>query len=154
METLTCLNYHIVFVTKYRNPTIDTNTDQELHNYAAGIINNHNGRALEINGTADHIHILCGILAATNVSDMVRLIKSNSSKWMNEQAERSTRFEWQTGYAAFTVSYSNIEAVRKYIQNQKLHHAKRSFHDEYILLLEKHGITFDRKHLFDDEHVG
>ncbi len=154
MGSFTSLNYHIIFGTRYRKPTISDSVADELYRYCASVLNTNNGIGIQINGTTDHVHILCSIAANTSVADIVRLVKSNSSKWMNEQRGRTSRFQWQTGYAAFTVSYSNIDVVRRYVQNQQEHHAKRSFRDEYIAFLKKHNVQFDMKYLFEDEHVG
>jgi REP-associated tyrosine transposase len=153
-STFTNLNYHLIFGTRYRRPLITEQWESDLYNYIAGIINNHDGVALEINGMPDHIHILCGLKPTMCVADTIRLVKSNSSKWVNERDTGKRRFEWQVGYAAFSVSYSNRSAVRQYIRDQKEHHAKRSFGDEYIEFLKRHGISFEPKYLFEEEHVG
>ncbi len=153
-STFTSLHYHIVFGTRYRRPAIDGNLESELHNYIAGIINNHDGITLQINGTTDHLHILCGLSTRTCLADVVRLVKSNSSKWVNARPDRKSRFEWQTGYGAFTVSFSGLDAVRSYIRSQKQHHEKMTFRDELIRLLQRHQIQFETRYLFEDEHTG
>jgi putative transposase len=151
-NTFTSLTYHIVFSTKLRRTLIGDDSATELYKYVAGIIREHDSQPIEINGVEDHIHILTGIAPTIAVSDMVRLIKSNSSKWFNEN--HAGRFGWQTGYAAFTVSHSQQNAVRTYVLDQREHHKKMTFHDEYLTLLRKHQIQFDEQYVFDVEHVG
>lgn len=102
---------------------------------------------LEIGGMPDHVHILARFKADASVAEMIRKIKSPSSKWMNERPDARERFEWQGGYGAFSVSESRLPAVRKYIQNQKEHHARISFRDELIALLKAHGIQYDERYL-------
>lgn len=152
MSTFTSLTYHVVFGTKYRRPRITENVRDELYAYIGGIIRDERGYLLQIGGMPDHIHILAGFSPAVAVSDMLRQIKAGSSKWLNERQDMIDRFEWQTGYGAFTVSQSQVEAVRRYIQRQEEHHRARSFKDEYMALLKRHGIAFEERFLFDDEH--
>ncbi len=152
-NTYTSLTYHIVFSTKYRHRLIRDEFAPELHKYIAGIIRENKSQPIEINGVEDHIHILTGISPTIAVSDMVRLIKSNSSKWFNEHFQSRHKFGWQTGYAGFTVSQSQQEVVQRYVRNQREHHRTMSFSDEYLGLLRKHGISFDDRYVFDDEHV-
>jgi REP element-mobilizing transposase RayT len=99
-----------------------------------------------IGGVEDHIHILLELPPTLAVSAAVRTIKSNSSKWVNELGRR---FAWQKGYAAFSVSASNIAAVERYVRSQEQHHRKMTFEDEFIGFLKKHGIAFDPKYVFD-----
>lgn len=145
--TFTHLTFHIIFGTKYRRNTIAPDFREELYRYIGGVIRNHKGTLLEIGGTGDHVHLLIGLNASTCVADIVRVIKSNSSKWINERPDRVDRFEWQTGYAAFTVSCSQVESVRRYIQNQDDHHREWSFRDEYIAFLKRHGIDFEERYV-------
>jgi REP element-mobilizing transposase RayT len=144
--TFTNLLFHIIFSTKDRVPRIDA-VERRLYQYIGGIIRGEGGAILEIGGVPDHVHILAKFKADTSVSEMLRQIKSNSSGWMNKLPETVDRFEWQGGYAAFSVSESQVPAVRKYIQNQKEHHTKVSFKDELIALLEKHGIEYDERYI-------
>ncbi len=145
----TNLVYHIVFGTKYRKDLITPQLEPELYRYIGGIIKNKGGVLLEIGGISDHIHILAVIPPVISVSDMLRFIKSNSSKWVNEQPDYVKRFRWQIKYAAFTVSEFQIPNVRRYIQNQKEHHQKLTFKKELIRLLEEHGIDYDERYLWD-----
>ncbi|GAB5439883.1 MAG: IS200/IS605 family transposase [Fuerstiella sp.] len=112
------------------------------------------GCQLEIGGIADHVHMLVQLSPAISVSDAIRDIKSNSSKWIRDQSEVPDSFAWQKGYGAFTVSCSNIEVVRDYIKRQPDHHRQKTFEQEYIRLLRAHEITFQPEHLFENEHHG
>ena len=99
----------------------------------------------------DHIHPLAKLSPSISVSDVLRNVKASSSKWINERSDVAQRFEWQSGYAAFSVSESQVDAVRNYIINQKEHHAKNSFEDEFLALLKRHNISFDLKYVFEQE---
>jgi REP element-mobilizing transposase RayT len=113
--------------------------------YVAGICKNHGIFVHAIGGMEDHIHLLIQIPPSLSVSKAVLAIKSNSSRWANDQG---TKFAWQQGYAAFSVSSSHVPAVVKYIRNQESHHRKMSFDEEFVALLEKHGVEFDPKFVF------
>ena len=154
MSTYTSLTYHIIFSTKYRSPSIDPALTDDLYPYIGGIIRGEKGQLLEIGGTSDHLHILAGFHPAVAVSYMLQHIKGNSSKWINEQKVRPNRFEWQSGYGAFTVSQSQVPAVRQYIQQQEEHHRKQTFKDEFLAMLKRHQIEYDPKYVFESEHVG
>ncbi len=154
MSTFTKLTYHVVFSTKYRQPLIQTPMQKRLYEYIGGIIRAQNGHLIEIGGIEDHIHLLANLSATKAISDSIREIKANTAKWNNELSDQKNRFEWQKGYGAFSVSYSQIESVRHYIQNQREHHQTKTFEEEYIKFLELHGITFERRHLFEGEHYG
>jgi putative transposase len=154
MSSFTSLSYHVIFSTKHRHPSITSDFRTRLYEYLAGVIRDRKGRAIEIGGVADHVHILAYFSPSTSVSDMIRDIKSISSGWVNDQRFLRGRFEWQIGFAAFSVSYSVIETVRKYILDQESHHQVKTFEDEYIAFLERHGIEFDRRYLFEKEFAG
>ena len=151
-STFTCLTYHVVFSTKYRRRTINADWQDDLYRYISGIAHNHDGQLLEIGGVDDHVHLLLGIGAKIAVADMIRVIKANSSKWVNEEFPLQTPFQWQTGYSAFTVSYSQDNVVRNYIRNQAEHHRKLSFQDELLALLRRHEIPYDPRYVFEEEH--
>ena len=154
MGTYTQLTYHVVFSTKYRRRTIVDSLRERLYEYIGGIVRNLDGSLLEIGGIEDHIHILVNLSPAKSVSDAIRDIKANSSKWLNGLPAVKARFGWQTGYGAFTVSYSQIDGVRVYIQDQREHHRTMTFEEEYIKLIHRHGIKFEHKYLFEAEHHG
>jgi REP element-mobilizing transposase RayT len=148
-STFTNLLYHLVFSTRKRRSLIKPNMEAELYRYFGGIIRGEGGVLLEVGGTTDHVHLLAKFKAAMSVSDMLQRIKGNSSKWINERPERLSRFAWQTGYGAFSVSQSQVDAVRRYIQGQKEHHRRVSFREEFVRMLERHGIEYDEQYLWD-----
>ncbi|QDV66864.1 Transposase IS200 like protein [Rosistilla carotiformis] len=154
MGSYTQLNYHIVYATKYRHPSIIPDIRERLYEYIGGSIRAKKGSLIEIGGIADHVHILANLSPSLAVSDVVRDIKANSSHWMNDRTEIKRPFEWQKGYGAFTVSYSRIPSVRDYIQTQEEHHKTTTFQEEYVAFLERHGIEFRLEHLFEDEQHG
>jgi REP element-mobilizing transposase RayT len=147
--TYTKLYYHIVFSTKNRQPLISPAIEDELHKYICGIIRNIGGSWIEINGAADHVHILAIIPAKISLSDALRTIKANSSKWLRETKPDCVKFAWQDGYSAFTVSTSQVDGVRQYIRDQKNHHRERDFRAELLALLHKHGVEYDERYIWD-----
>lgn len=126
---------------------------ERLYEYAGGILRAKKGHLIEIGGVEDHVHILAGLSPSLAVSDVIRDVKASSSKWMGDEGHVDT-FEWQKGYGAFTVSYDRVEAIRKYIRNQKVHHRTKTFQEEYIDFLQRHGIEFRLEYLFEDENHG
>ena len=154
MGTYTKLSYHVVFSTKYRRRTITETIQERLYEYIGGIVRKQNGSLVEIGGIEDHIHMLVNLSPANSVSDAVRDIKANSSKWFKEQPGATSLFEWQKGYGTFTVSHSQIDVVRHYIRNQREHHRTMNFEEEYVKILQRHGIEYERKYLFEAEHHG
>ncbi|WP_442483541.1 IS200/IS605 family transposase [Aeoliella sp. SH292] len=153
-STFTSLDYHVVFSTKYRKPLIHETFREELYQYLGGIIRAESGCLREVGGMPDHLHLLMGIPPTIAVSDAIRLIKANSSKWVNERDDHRGKFQWQPGYAAFSVSVSQRDVVGGYIQNQQEHHRQRNFREEFIELLDRHQIAYDPKFVFEQELVG
>ncbi|MDB5391748.1 MAG: transposase [Planctomycetaceae bacterium] len=152
-STYTSLAYHIVFSTKHRENTLTDSIRQATWNYISGIITNKNGQLLEIGGVEDHVHLLTSCSPRIALADFVRDIKANSSRWLHDEKD-VPNFQWQTGYGAFTVSHSQVDVVRKYLQNQAQHHRRQSFEEEYREFLQRHEIAFDEKYLFEDEFHG
>ena len=152
-STFTNLLFHIVFSTKYRGSHIHGDAQERLYQYIGGLIREQQGTLIEIGGMPDHVHILARLSPTIAISDVLRHTKSNSSKWFNETFHGQTPFAWQRGFGAFSVSASNIEAVRTYIRNQAEHHKRLTFKDEFRVLLQRHGIEFDEHYLFEEEHV-
>ena len=145
-QSLSSLNYHLVFSTKNRVPLITEQIESALHRYVAGIVRNHRGALLKAGGMPDHRHWLVALHREMAVAEAIRLIKSNSTSWVRKELG-NRRFGWQAGYGAFSVSFSRCEAVAKYIENQSFHHRKRDFKDELQWLLEKNGVAYDGQHL-------
>ena len=147
--TYTKLYYHIVFSTKNRQPFINSAIEDELHKYICGIIRNIGGSCIEINGAADHVHILAIIPPKVSLSEALRTIKANSSKWIHETHPNLAAFAWQDGYSAFTVSASQVDGVRQYIRDQKNHHRERDYKAELLALLQKRGVEYDERYIWD-----
>ena len=145
----TNLLYHIVFSTKERQPWLDTEISPRLYDYLGGAIRAEKGTSLGINGCADHVHLLARLRQDKAVSDVLRAIKANSSGWIHRTFPGSRDFAWQSGYGAFTVSQSQVDKVQRYIANQQTHHQRVSFKDEFIALLDAHGIEYDERYLWD-----
>jgi len=145
----TNLLYHFVFSTKNRIPLISENVQQYLYSYIGGIVRGEGGTLLEIGGISDHVHLLTKLKPTKSVSEMLNRIKSKSSKWMNEEKMKIRKFGWQDGYGAFSVSESQIVSVRRYVRSQEQHHRRQSFQDEFRALLEKQGIEYEERYLWD-----
>lgn len=150
MSTHQQLLYHIVFSTKNRKPYLENEDHRaKVFAYMAGIAKNLGGFALEINGWIDHVHLLVRIPAKIAVSDFVGRLKSSTSKHINDNSGLIRKFGWQDGFGAFTVSRSKQDVVANYIRNQKEHHAKEKFEDEYLRLLEKHEVEYDERYVWN-----
>lgn len=127
---------------------ITSEREERLYEYIGGIIRGLGGILLIINGVEDHVHILAKLRPDKSVSDALRDLKSNASGWMHNVFPDAKDFSWQNGYGAFSVGPSEIERIKRYIANQKSHHGKQSFEDEFIDLLNLHEIEFDRRYLW------
>jgi putative transposase len=146
--TYTSLWYHLVFSTKNRTPSIQDTWKSDLHSYLGGIVRAEKGIALEIGGMPDHVHLLVQLKATHSLSDFMRILKSNSSKWINETKCKLRKFGWQDGFSAFSVSPSQIDRVRQYIATQEEHHQTRDYQAELIALLKKHAISYDELYIW------
>ena len=144
-DSYTNLLYHIVFSTKDRRPLITPEYEARLYDYLGGTIRKLGGISLELNGTEDHVHLLAKLRPDCALSDVLRDLKANANGWMHDVFPSLKNFSWQRGYGAFTVSQSNVEAVRQYIARQKEHHQKISFRDEFIRFLQENGIEYDER---------
>jgi REP element-mobilizing transposase RayT len=147
--TYSKLIYHIVFSTKHRQPFISAQIEAELYSYIGGIIRGIEGSCIEINGMPDHVHLLANLPPKIALSDALRDIKANSSKWVHETKPNLCKFSWQDGFSAFSLSKSQVEPVRQYIIDQKAHHAQRDYKSELLGLLDKHEVEFDERYIWD-----
>jgi putative transposase len=145
-STYLSLYYHFVFATQERKPLIAAEWRSRLHEYLGGTVNRLGGQSLGVGGTTDHVLLLVELNATHCVADFMRELKKASSSWARETIETAPVFAWQKGYAALTVSASNVRAVRAYIQNQEEHHRQRSFREELLKLLERSGIKVDQRY--------
>ena len=143
----TSLDYHIVFSTREREPSLEADHLERLASYLGGIIRESGGALLGANGPADHIHLVVSLPPTLALADLLRTLKATSSKWIHETFAELREFAWQDGYAAFTVSRSVRPTVLKYVADQQNHHQRMSFTEELVKLLDKHGIKYDMKYL-------
>lgn len=148
-NTHTELYVHAVFSPKNRANLISPEWRDELCKYITGIVQNKQNKMLAINCQPDHIHFLVGFNPDQAISTMIQIVKSNSSKWINERGFVQRQFSWQAGFGAFSYSTSQIDNVIRYINNQDTHHAKKRFKEEYINLLKNHHIEYDARYLFE-----
>ena len=148
-SSYTCLRYHLIWSTKHREPLIVDEFRDRLFEYIGGILRGHGGKLLAAGGMPDHVHLLADVSKQQAIADAVRDIKANSSGWIHETFPQHRAFAWQTGYGAFTVSYSNVETVKRYIANQAEHHRVRSFQEEFVEFLRKHEVEYEEKYLWE-----
>jgi putative transposase len=148
-NTYTQIHIQVVIVVKYRECLIHPFWEEELHKYITGIIRNYEHKVLQINGIEDHIHILFGLRPKQALSDLMREVKEESTKWINRKGFLEKEFKWQKGYGAFSYSKDAVPRVATYIQNQKEHHRKKKFIDEYIGLLDEFEIEYDERFIFN-----
>lgn len=149
-NTYTQLYIHFVFAVKYRAAVIHAEWEGDLHRYITGIIQNNGHKLLAINSATDHTHIFIGLNPKQSISEIMRLVKGDSSELVNKQQFTKRKFQWQEGYGAFSNSKSQIDSVVKYILGQKQHHQQTSFKDEYLDMLKKRGIDYDERYVFHD----
>lgn len=148
-QSLARLHIHLVFSTKNREPIITDAVRDALHAYLATVLQNLGCAPVLINSVEDHAHLLFDLARTVSVSQAVEDVKTASSKWIKTQGPEFAGFAWQSGYGAFAVSESNVDAVREYIANQREHHRKKSFQEEYRRFLERHRIAFEERYVWD-----
>lgn len=149
-NTYSKLYVHVVFAVKGRESLVGKNWKEKLYKYICGIVNNNQQKVYAINGVQDHIHILLSVKPNILLSDLIRDIKANSTRWINENKFVKGKFHWQEGFGAFSVSQSQIDKVIKYIDEQENHHEKNSFRNEYLDFLKTYEIEFDDKFIFEE----
>ena len=147
MSTYTQILYQIVFSTKSRERTLSENNRIELYKYISGVLKNKKCHLYRINGVEDHIHIVTHIHPSVALSNLIKDIKMASSEWIKTNKIFPNFNGWQDGYGAFTYSVSEKNRLIEYVKNQEAHHQKKTFKEEYIELLNEHGIEFDEKYL-------
>jgi len=148
-QSLSSILVHLIFSTKNREPFITPAIEPELHPYIAKILRELKSTCLALNGTGDHIHILFALGRVITIAELVEEVKTNSSKWIKTKGREFRNFHWQRGYGAFSVGQSNIETLKRYIRNQKEHHKRVTFQDEYRKFLKSYGIDFDERYVWD-----
>lgn len=139
-----------MFAVKFRDAVITDVWKTDLYKYIAGIVKNNGHKLIAIGGMPDHIHLLIGVRPNQSISELLKFIKGDSSRWINKNNFVKRRFEWQAGFGAFSYSKSHLKEVIRYIENQEIHHKKRSFREEYLEFLQKYEIDFDIRYIFKD----
>jgi putative transposase len=147
-NTYTQIHIQAVFAVQNRQSLIKDHWKDELYKYISSIIQNNEHKVLQINGMPDHIHILFGMRPTQSLSDLMKQVKHDSSKLINNKGIVNGKFSWQAGYGAFSYSKIQLPSVIRYIQNQKEHHKVLTFQEEYLKLLEEHNVEFDERYIF------
>ena len=147
--TYSQLLLHIVFSTKGREPWITDEVAADLYPHMGGIVREEQGILLDSGGVEDHVHLYVRWRTDASISDLMRTVKSRSSKWVHQKFPGLAQFAWQEGYSVFSVSKSQEPVVRRYIGSQKEHHKREDFRSELLRLLKAHQIEFDPRYVFD-----
>lgn len=147
-NTYTQIHIQVVFAVQNRQSLIGDEWKNDLFKYITGIVQKKDHKMLQINGMPDHIHMLFGMRPIQSISDLMKQVKQDSSKWINHQGLVNGRFSWQAGYGAFSYSRSQLPQVIKYIQNQEQHHKKKTFQEEYLEFLDKFDVDYDERYIF------
>ena len=147
-QTYTSLLIHIIFSTSGRAPLLTDAIRLDVHAYLGGILRELDAIPIAIGGTADHVHLLTRLPANLALADCLRIVKTNSSRWVKERCSQQRKFAWQGGYGAFSVSESRRAAVIRYIRDQAQHHRRISFQDEFLALLKNHRVEFDGRYIW------
>lgn len=147
-DTYTQIYLQFVFAVQNRISLIRPAWEQELYKYITGIIQNKSHKMIAINGIPDHLHMFVGFRPVDHMSELIKVVKGESSKWIKDRGFVHGRFSWQEGYGAFSYSRSHIDRVYHYIMNQKEHHRTKTFREEYIELLQKFDVDFDERYIF------
>jgi len=143
-------NYlHLVFSTKYRQHFIHQPVEAELHHYLSGMCKTMDCQPIITGGFTDHVHVLCLLSKKVALVNLVETIKSSSSKWIKTKGKAYSEFYWQNGYGAFSVNPAEVNTVISYIENQKEHHRKKTFQDEYRSFLKKYQVEYDERYVWD-----
>ena len=148
-QSLASLHVHVIFSTKNREALLLENIRSDLHAYMATVLKNVGCATLLINSREEHVHLLFDLGRTVSISTAVEEVKKSSSKWIKPKGASFSKFAWQAGYGAFAVSESNVAEVRAYIANQAEHHRERSFQEEYRSFLDRHGIDYDERYVWD-----
>lgn len=148
-HTYTNLLIHALWSTKGREPLLDAEIKPQLFAYMAGVLKRLGGKPLLLNGPRDHVHMLFVAPPTVALSELVKKIKANSSKWVHKQWPQRRSFGWQTGFTAFSVSHSQLPKVRKYIARQEEHHRRLTYQEEVLAFFNRQGIEYDPRFVFD-----
>jgi putative transposase len=148
-NSFTQLYVHAVFSVKHRDKLLEREWREEVFKYSSTTISMLKCKPIAVNGVADHMHILAGVHPSISISELVSKVKSNSSRFINENFVQKGRFEWQVGYSAFSNSQSQVPRIARYIADQERHHKKITFRSEYLDFLKKYEVIYEPKYLFE-----
>ena len=148
-QSLMQMHVHVIFSTKNRTTYLTPEVRSELWPYIATVLSNLGSPAKAIGGTSDHAHILCSLSKNMSIAELVEEVKKPASRWLKTKSDALRNFYWQNGYAAFSVSQSDVARVKQYIKSQEEHHRRRSFQDELREFFAKHAVSFDERYLWD-----
>ena len=148
-HTYTNILVHVIFSTKDRQAWLVPEIKERLFGYIGGIVRENGGRVMMVNGPSDHVHALVAMPATVSVADMLRVVKTNSSRWVHDEWPERGDLAWQAGYGAFSVSQSAVDDVKAYIERQEEHHKRMSFKEEFLAFLKRHGIEFDERYVWE-----
>lgn len=147
-NTYTQIHIQAIVAVKFRAAVIMPHWKERLHQYITGIVQNNTHKMLCINSMPDHLHFFFGFRPVQSLSDLMRLVKGESSEWINKQGFTSSVFRWQEGYGAFSYARSQVKAVAHYVENQEKHHQKKTFLEEYKEFLHKFEVEYDAQYIF------
>ena len=147
-NTYTQIHIQTVFAVKYRRALISSDWKHDLYKYITGIVQKNDHKLLQINGMPDHIHILFGFRPTQALSDLMKIVKQESTNWINENNLSDEKFAWQGGFSAFSYSKSDVDRVARYIKNQEIHHLKQNFKEEYTGLLDEFEVDYEERYIF------
>jgi REP element-mobilizing transposase RayT len=148
-HSFACCHIHYVFTTKGRTSTLTPELRERLYPYIGGIARENGMKAVSTGGTADHVHILVSLPSTVSVAKGIQLIKGGSSKWIHDTFPEHRDIEWQEGYGGFSIGISQVPATIRYIEGQEEHHRKRTFQEEFVEFLKKHGVEYDSRYIWD-----
>ena len=147
-NTYTQIHIHAIVAVKFRAAVIMPLWKERLHQYITGIIENHTHKMLCINSMPDHLHLFFGFRPTQSLSDLMRIVKGESSEWINKQKFTPSVFRWQEGYGAFSYARSQVKAVAQYVEDQEIHHSKKTFLEEYKQFLRQFEVEYDEQYIF------
>lgn len=148
-QSFACCYCHLIFSTKSRDPLITADVQPRLFDYIGGIFRSEGCALISAGGMPDHVHLLVSMGRQISVSKAMGLVKANSSRWVHEAFPALSSFSWQVGYGAFSVSHSHLERVKTYLSRQAEHHRTMTFQEEFVAFLERHGLAYDERYLWD-----
>ena len=149
-NTYTQIHIQCVFAVKFRGSVIHRDWKEQLHRYITGVVQNNGHKMIAINSMPDHLHLFFGFRPNQSLSDLMRMVKGDSSEWINQQKLNASAFRWQEGYGAFSYARSQVNAVAQYIENQEEHHRKKTFSEEYKEFLDRFEVDYDEQYVFKE----